>query len=240
MATKTPRTIKKVQVKGTVVPQPKTRTKSIDPNKKWEQMKEDFDLDDDEIPPYLAEEIRAFNNRPKAKSGLSRTAPNKPLTRILTAESVLHSLQFPARPMKVAKCKLSSCGDVFRTPYNSVAYCSDFCRMEGLKEIGIDGEDIFGSKNELELWGGYTPPAIIPEAVLAVMKYLVLDSEARAEKEIQPWSPNHPKKVSSGIRPSASIPQARISPIPPRESSDSQESLRDRLARMRAKNGLDN
>ena len=110
------RTIKKVPVKGTVIPQPKAKKKSIDPNAKWEQMKIDFDLDDDEIPEYLAEEIRAFNNRPKAKSGLTQKNPNKPLTKLLTAESVLHSLAYPARPMKVAKCKLPSCGEVFRTP----------------------------------------------------------------------------------------------------------------------------
>lgn len=233
--------IKKVVTKGSVVPQVKNTKKEIDPNEKWLQMKADFDLEDDEMPAHLAAEIANWNSRPKPIAGLTKGKPNKPLNHILQAEATLKSLAYPLTPQVVKVCKLESCKELFRTPYESVAYCSDFCRMTGLAGYGIQWiEDQYSTKNEIELWMGQVPPALIPESVLAVMKYLVLDSESKRDDPIIAWSPKSQKPepvVAKPIEPEA----PRIEPeIPaPIESTLPRLSIQERLSKLRAKTALD-
>lgn len=230
------KTLKKVITKGSVIPQSKLSKKEINPHDKWAQMKADFDLEEDEMPPKLAAEIANWDARPPVgKSGLTRGKPNKPLSHILQAEATLKSLSYPLTPQVVRVCKLESCKDLFRTPYESVAYCSDFCRMEALTAVGMNWiDDQWSSKNEIELWMGQVPPAIIPESILSVMKYLVLDSESKRDEPIEPWNPGVQSPapvVSKPIEPE--VVQIEPETIAQPESIQPQLSVRDRLAKLR-------
>jgi len=231
---------KKVQTKGTVIPQKKAAVQKVeDPNKKWESMKAEFGLEDDEMPDYLRLQIENWNTAPATrKSRVTKAKPNKPLNHQLQAEATLKSLQYPMTPQEVKKCKREDCGDLFRTPYQSVAYCSDYCRGEELaKSFGIKWiADQYESKNEIELWMGQVPPALIPASALAVMKFLVLDSEARTGETIEPWSP----KQSAGVKQSIPAKLESPEPIPvPAVESRPKLSVRDRLAQIRSRSERD-
>jgi len=230
---------KKELTKESVIPQKVGRNRQIDPNIKWKEMKEQFSLDDDEMPDYLRLEIENYN--PRAKTRLSKAKPNKPLNHILQAEATIKSLLYPQTPQVVRKCKNEKCGELFRSSYESVAHCSDYCRKERLAGLfGIEWvEDQYSSKNEIELWMGQVPPMIVPQQVLAVMKYLVLDSESQIGVEIEPWNPKNRKPVqvvSEPIEPEA-VP-IEPSPIPQTVESLPQLSMQERLSKIRARTAL--
>jgi len=227
--------VKKVVTKGSVIPKVVSKKKEIDPNEKWLKMKADFDLEDDEMPAHLAAEIANWNSRPKLKTGLSKAKPNKPLNHVLQAEATLKSLVYPATPQIVKVCKGTTCGELFRTAYEYMSYCSDYCRMVGLKDFGIEWlDDQWANKNEVELWMGSVPPGVIPQSALAVMKYLVLDSEAKLGAEIEPWNPKLPKSVQpepKPIEPEAAQIEPEILPQP--KAVLPPLSARERLAQIR-------
>jgi hypothetical protein len=129
-------------------------------------------------------------------------AKNQPLTHSLMAEATIKSLAYPSKIAVDKVCK--NCKDPFFTSYEYVAYCSDLCRRTVLaKTYGIDWvEDSYRGKNEIQVWGGRVPPAIIPPEALAVMKYLVEKAEKRLGNPIVPWSPSQkPKPSSSAVPP---------------------------------------
>lgn len=229
--------LKKVVTKGSVIPKIMAKGKDADPNEKWLRMKADFDLEDDEMPAHLAAEIANWNARPKTKTGLSRAKPNKPLNHIMIAEATLKSLVYPATPQVVKVCKGTDCGDLFRTAYEYMSYCSDYCRLTGLAQFGIEWiDDQWATKNEVELWMGNVPPGTIPQSVLAVMKYLVLDSEAQSGVVIDPWNPKLQKSVVAESAPI--VPEAvQIEPlkIPQPESTLPRLSASERIAQLRAR-----
>lgn len=230
---------KKVMTKGSVIPQA-VKKKEENPHDVWAEMKKNFGLEDDEMPAYLQAAIANWEAT-RGKSGLSRLKPNKPLNHILQAEATLKSLQYPLTPQVVKVCKLESCKELFRTPYESVAYCSDYCRKESLASFGIEWiDDQYSSKNEIELWMGQVPPALIPESVLAVMKYLVHDSEERTGEQIVPWNPKHRKQEQVVSKPieRAALPIEPSNPLPPPESLP-QLTMKERLAKIRANTALD-
>lgn len=226
----------KVSVKSTVIPQKKrAAAKPENPHEKWAEMQKAFGLEDDEMPEYLQLEIANWDAAPVTrKSRITRAKPNKPLTHVLHAEATLKSLVYPMTPQEVRKCKREECGDLFRTPYQSVAYCSDYCRADELgKKFGIEYiADQYESKNEIELWMGQVPPAIIPSSALAVMKFLVLDSEARSGETIEPWSPNKPAAVKQSNPVVVESPPEIPAPI---VQSPAKLSIQDRLANLRSR-----
>lgn len=229
---------KKVVTKGSVIPQKVSKTKPGDPNEKWAKMKADFELSDDEMPDYLRIEIENWNNAPATrKVGVTRGKPNKPLNHIMQAEMTIKSLQYPLTPQVVKKCKQSSCGELFRTAYEFVSYCSDYCRsVELASKFGIEWvADQFSTKNEIELWMGSVPAGVIPQQALAVMKYLVADSEERTGETIEPWSPNRPKPVSDAPKFVPSVVESQPEPSSPIPSTPAKQSIQDRLADLRSR-----
>lgn len=228
--------VKKVVTKGSVIPKIMAKGKDIDPNEKWLKMKADFDLEDDEMPKHLQAEIANWNaRRPAGKSGLTKAKPNKPLNHIMVAEATLKSLVYPATPQAVKVCKGPDCGDLFRTSYEYMSYCSDYCRLQGLAGFGIEWiDDQWSNKNEVELWMGNVPPGTIPQSVLAVMKYLVLDSEERAGVVIDPWNPGLPKSAPVVSKPVEPAIERIEQPIPAQpQSIPPRLSVKDRLAQIR-------
>jgi len=153
-------------------------------------------------------------------------AKNQPLTHSLMAEATIKSLQYPSKIAVDKTCK--NCKLPFYTSYEYVAYCSDLCRRTELaKSFGIDWiEDSYRGKNEIQVWGGRVPPAIIPPEALAVMKYLVERAEKRLGSPIEPWSPKPPSKPvsSSAAQPvvepvsQSDIEELLGSPVPDRRS----------------------
>lgn len=229
---------KKVVTKGSVIPQKVSKTKPEDPNVKWANMKEALGLDDDEMPDFLRLEIENWNNAPATRrTGVTRGKPNKPLNHIMQAEMTIKSLQYPLTPQIVKKCKQDSCGELFRTAYEFVSYCSDFCRSKELSsKFGIEWvADQFSTKNEIELWMGSVPPGIVPQSALAVMKFLVADSEERTGETIEPWSPNRSKPEPDVQRYVPAIAESQPEPSPPIPSTLGVQSVRDRLADLRSR-----
>lgn len=229
---------KKVVTKGSVIPQRVSKTKPGNPNQKWAKMKADFELEDDEMPDYLRLEIENWNNAPATRrTGVTRAKPNKPLNHVMQAEMTIKSLTYPLTPQVVKKCKQESCGELFRTAYEFVSYCSDYCRSTELaSKFGIEWvADQFATKNEVELWMGSVPPGTIPQSALAVMKFLVADSEERTGETIEPWSPNRskPEQVARQFVPS--VVESQPVQSPPILSTPAKQSIQDRLADLRSR-----
>lgn len=231
--------IKKVVTKASVIPQKASRAKkAIDPNEKWAKMKADFELSDDEMPDYLRLEIENWNNAPATrKVGVTKAKPNKPLNHVMQAEMTIKSLQYPLTPQVVKKCKQDSCGELFRTAYQFVSYCSDYCRaLELSGKFGIEWiADQYSTKNEIELWMGAVPAGVIPQSALAVMKFLVADSEERTGETIEPWSPSHPKPVSETPQYVPSMLESQPEPNSPTRESLPKLSVQDRLKLLRSR-----
>lgn len=159
-------------------------------------------------------------------------AKNQPLTHSLMAEATIKSLLYPSKIAIDKVCK--NCQGPFFTSYDYVAYCSDHCRRVTLaKSFGIEWvEDSYRGKNEIEVWSGRVPPAIIPPEALAVMKYLVEKAEKRLGSPIVPWSPQQTSKpVSSPSVPSEpeQVSQLDIEALLETESLDQ---LTDSLAEL--------
>ena len=123
---------------------------------------------------------------------LQREIPvDTPLVRSLHMEATLNVLEFPAKPMLTKTCKRELCEEVFMTGYRAVAYCTDECRRLDLRQVyGIDVVDgFYRGKNGEDVWGGRTPPFIVPPDALKVMKYLVETAEEQSGQRIEPWQP---------------------------------------------------
>lgn len=218
----------------------KKAKKPIDPNVTWAKMKEDFDLEDDEMPEWLAKDIQAWN---PIKAVIEAPLPkNRPANRSQQAEAVLHALnsqEWPEKPMVARKCY--SCGDAFRTSYKSNAYCSDMCRREGLRSFGIDWHEKYSKQNEIQEWSGRLPPYVIPPDALKVMKFLVTEAEELTGVPIEEWRPKHLARMNG--------PQAELvhEEIPDQIELPNDEpvpsagpSLIERLAALRKGTGLGN
>jgi hypothetical protein len=148
---------------------------------------------------------------------------NQGLTHSLMAEATINSLAYPEKVKQVDKiCK--NCEQPFYTSYRYVSYCSDECRRITLaKQYGIDWvEEQYHGRNEIQVWGGRVPPAIIPPEALSVMKYLVEKAEASLGHSIQPWHAPLPKKAVSSAP--APIP---IEPAVPKDIDSLLDSLQD-------------
>lgn len=214
------------------------------PHDVWAKMKADLDLEDDEIPEYLQKDIMKWDAGNKnIPTGIQKPLPvNRPLTRTMQAEGILHALnmqEYPERPMASRKCK--DCNEVFRTSYKSNAYCSDLCRRSGLKSFGIDWNHRYNTKSEVDEWAGRVPPYTVPPEVLRIMKYLVLEAEEVKGAPIEPWRPKHVARLNDWKVELDSLE----SPSPIQSSSSSipvsdLPSLKERLAALRSKTGLGN
>lgn len=84
------------------------------------------------------------------------------------AEGVLLFLQQPQK-FKVSKF-CDGCGGLFLSSISAVACCSDRCRRECLRKIGIEWSK---DKTQEERWGSTGIPLIIPPAALVVIRQLV-------------------------------------------------------------------
>lgn len=90
------------------------------------------------------------------------------------AEAVLHFLQYPSTSRIVKSCK--ECGEPFSTYYKSVAYCDYPCLKAGLKRVGLLWEETeydYDAKTNVERWGNYEPPLVIPPAAIQAMRDLL-------------------------------------------------------------------
>lgn len=117
---------------------------------------------------------------------------NTKLNESMMLEATLYTLAYPEKARVVKKCKNEECGEAFYTTYYYVAYCSDYCRRQALaSDFGIEVvEKRYRDRDvpDEALWEGRTPPMIIPEAALKVMKFLVETAENHLGRPIEPWS----------------------------------------------------
>lgn len=98
------------------------------------------------------------------------------------AEAVLSFLEKPAR-FAFKPCKF--CSEMFGTNYRSVAYCTDHCRIRGLRKHGIIWSS---SKSPEQRWGGEPPLVIPPEAVRILLqsaRQIGLNEELEMQQNIE-------------------------------------------------------
>lgn len=145
-----------------------------------------------------------------------------PLNRSFHAEAVLTSLQYPEKPRVTKTCK--HCKDGFTTTYASVGYCSDECRRLELSKYGVDWiAEQYRTKSEVELWGGFVPPFIIPPDALAVMKYLLNQVESDLGHQIEPWSPEQSVRKPKAQPKQKDLSEPVIEPEPQLDKPSPQE-----------------
>jgi len=97
------------------------------------------------------------------------------LRRRLEAESVLYYVETRGAHFEEKECK--NCGETFAHTHAPVAYCSDICRAESLKKLGISW-NIYG-KTDSERWDGRIPKVIEPRAYAAAREALEADRAAK-------------------------------------------------------------
>jgi len=90
---------------------------------------------------------------------------NAAVTESEKLEGVLASVRRPG-DFTYRICKRAACGQPFGANYQSVAYCSDLCRIKDFEyTTGIKWNS---NKSPEERWGG-EPPIVIPPEVIATM-----------------------------------------------------------------------
>lgn len=151
------------------------------------------------------------------------------------AEAVLHFLQYPSVSRIVKRCK--ECGEPFATYYKSVAYCDYPCLKNGLKRVGLlwnEAEYDYDSKTNVERWGNYEPPLVIPPAAIEAMRSLLnlIDSGNQGQEPalIEPVESSF-ERVVPFENDEPDVPE--IESVPPQEQtqslSDFDESFLDDL-----------
>lgn len=125
-------------------------------------------------------------------------------------EGVLHSIRRPGDYLyKVCK----RCNGPFGTNYQSVAYCSDACRIRQFEsDTGIKWST---DKSPEERWGG-EPPVVIPPDVIATM----LPYAKKILESFQKLGLTEQQLKESLDRPEPEVPEQEIvEPPPPKSSS---------------------
>lgn len=111
-------------------------------------------------------------------------------------------LELIAQPGRYTGKSCKYCGEHFGTSYNSVAFCSDLCRMREFEETtGVSFNLI--NKGQYEMWGG-EPPRIIKPTLWKTLAQLM----KTLEPVIQSMEPPVPEQdQEQEILPQTNLPQ---------------------------------
>jgi hypothetical protein len=107
----------------------------------------------------------------------------------LEAEAVLLFVAVRGKGFNKKFCK--QCKQEFLHTYTIVAYCSDHCRSESLKALGIEWNPY--AKNDIERWDNRMPMVIGPYATEVALKWLEKNPEQPELALEVPEPPKPPK-----------------------------------------------
>lgn len=104
----------------------------------------------------------------------------------LEAEAVLLFVAKRGKGFKVEECKW--CKQDYAHTYTNVAYCSEHCRSESLKALGIQWNP--EGKSDIERWDNRMPMVIGPYATEAALTWLEKNPEQmELPEEFHPFIP---------------------------------------------------
>lgn len=104
----------------------------------------------------------------------------------LEAEAVLLFVAKRGKGFKVEACKW--CKQDFAHTYTNVAYCSEHCRSESLKEIGIQWNP--DGRSDIERWDNRMPMVIGPYGTERALEWLEKNPEQlELPAELHPYIP---------------------------------------------------